>query len=78
MDIWRVLLYLMHVLIQVNKSHLHTSDYDINSIYLGIEPWKVPFPKRKPKHPHVHKPTNKTMTVLHLSDWHVDPLYEVC
>ncbi|KAL7321705.1 hypothetical protein PS15m_001446 [Mucor circinelloides] len=44
--------------------------------YPGIETWKVPFPKKKPKHPHMHKPTNKTMTVLHLSDWHVDPLYE--
>ncbi|CEP15672.1 hypothetical protein [Parasitella parasitica] len=44
--------------------------------YPGIEPWNVSFPKKKPKHPHVHKPTNKTMTVLHLSDWHVDPLYE--
>lgn len=44
--------------------------------YPEITPWKVPFPKRKPKHPYIHKPTNKTISVLHLSDWHVDPQYE--
>ncbi|KAI8982137.1 Metallo-dependent phosphatase-like protein [Mycotypha africana] len=44
--------------------------------YPATEPWKLPFPKLKPENPYMHKRSNKTMTVLHLSDWHVDPQYE--
>lgn len=42
-----------------------------------INPWTVPFPKPKPKYTYRHKRNNKTITVLHLSDWHVDPQYQV-
>ncbi|KAI8387260.1 Metallo-dependent phosphatase-like protein [Blakeslea trispora] len=41
-----------------------------------INPWTVPFPKPKPKYTYHHKRNNKTITVLHLSDWHVDPQYQ--
>ncbi|KAI9474288.1 MAG: Metallo-dependent phosphatase-like protein [Benjaminiella poitrasii] len=44
--------------------------------YPDVKQWKVPFPKHKPKAPYIHRPSNKTMMVLHLSDWHVDPQYE--
>lgn len=44
---------------------------------LEVKPWKVPFPKKKPLYPYIPPPSNKTMNVLHLSDWHIDPLYEV-
>ncbi|KAI7906482.1 Metallo-dependent phosphatase-like protein [Cokeromyces recurvatus] len=44
--------------------------------YPDVKQWKVRFPKPKPTN-HVHyKSSNKTITVLHLSDWHIDPQYE--
>ncbi|RCH85715.1 hypothetical protein CU098_009595 [Rhizopus stolonifer] len=44
--------------------------------YPDVDQWKVPFPKPKPKYTFRHKPSNKTIDVVHLSDWHVDPYYE--
>ncbi|KAI7852477.1 Metallo-dependent phosphatase-like protein [Circinella umbellata] len=44
--------------------------------YPDIEPWTVPFPKPKPEQLPVYTPSGKTFSVLHLSDWHVDPEYE--
>ncbi|SMY28445.1 unnamed protein product [Zymoseptoria tritici ST99CH_1A5] len=35
------------------------------------------FPKPKPKHPKVFKPSGKTVKVLHMSDFHIDPRYKV-
>lgn len=44
---------------------------------IDIIPWDVPFPKPKPRYPYTKKRSYKSMDVLHLSDWHVDPEYEV-
>lgn len=35
------------------------------------------FPKPKPKHAKVHKPSGKRVKVLHMSDFHLDPRYKV-
>ncbi|KAI9253659.1 Metallo-dependent phosphatase-like protein [Helicostylum pulchrum] len=44
--------------------------------YPDIEHWNVPFPKPKPDIlPTLSKSRGKTMTVLQLSDWHIDPDY---
>lgn len=42
-----------------------------------MEEWNVTFPKPKPEHARPPPPSGQELTVLHLSDWHVDPLYEV-
>ncbi|KAI7877878.1 Metallo-dependent phosphatase-like protein [Mucor mucedo] len=44
--------------------------------YPDVIPWDVPFPKPKPRYPYTKKPSYRSMNVLHLSDWHVDPEYE--
>ncbi|KAI8072913.1 Metallo-dependent phosphatase-like protein [Gongronella butleri] len=46
--------------------------------YPEVEPWNITFPKPKPKDYPVPTPSpdDEPLTVLHLSDWHVDPLYE--
>ncbi|KAI8094648.1 Metallo-dependent phosphatase-like protein [Thamnidium elegans] len=44
--------------------------------YPDIEHWNVPFPKPKPDIlPTLSKSRGRTMTVLQLSDWHIDPDY---
>ncbi|GAA5807073.1 hypothetical protein MFLAVUS_000423 [Mucor flavus] len=44
--------------------------------YPDIEHWNVPFPKPKPDIlPTLSKSIGRTMTVLQLSDWHIDPDY---
>lgn len=78
MGILHVRLCLMHVLILVSALHKNMHHQPIiRSIYIDVIPWVVPFPKPKPKYPYERKPTYQTMNVLHLSDWHVDPEYEV-
>ncbi|GAB5593233.1 hypothetical protein Unana1_08133 [Umbelopsis nana] len=44
--------------------------------YPVVEEWNVTFPKPKPEHARPPPPSGQELTVLHLSDWHVDPLYE--
>ena len=44
--------------------------------YPDIEPWTITFPKPKPEQLPEYTPSGKTFSVLHLSDWHVDPEYE--
>ncbi|ORZ01161.1 Metallo-dependent phosphatase-like protein [Syncephalastrum racemosum] len=44
--------------------------------YPEVEPWQVPFPKPKPSHVPERRSSGRTFSVLQLSDWHVDPLYE--
>ncbi|KAJ2955277.1 hypothetical protein NQZ79_g8696 [Umbelopsis isabellina] len=44
--------------------------------YPVVEQWNVTFPKAKPKHVRPPTPSGRELTVLHISDWHVDPLYE--
>ncbi|KAI7874234.1 sphingomyelin phosphodiesterase [Lichtheimia hyalospora FSU 10163] len=47
--------------------------------YPEVDHWDVPFPKPKPINipaPQQSASTDKTFTVLQLSDWHVDPEYE--
>ncbi|KAI8081271.1 Metallo-dependent phosphatase-like protein [Halteromyces radiatus] len=45
--------------------------------YPDLEPWNVTFPKEKPSEPKETPPSGEIMTILQLSDWHVDPHYEV-
>lgn len=47
-----------------------------SKIRTDVMPYNVTFPKDKPKHPKTSKPSNQTISVLHLSDWHLDPQYE--
>ncbi|KAI8148608.1 Metallo-dependent phosphatase-like protein [Fennellomyces sp. T-0311] len=44
--------------------------------YPEVEAWNVTFPKPKPATLPEYKPSGRTFSVLHLSDWHVDPEYE--
>ncbi|CAM0138790.1 unnamed protein product [Umbelopsis sp. WA50703] len=44
--------------------------------YPVVEQWNVTFPKTKPKHVRPPTPSGRELTILHISDWHVDPLYE--
>ncbi|ORZ09835.1 Metallo-dependent phosphatase-like protein [Absidia repens] len=44
--------------------------------YPEVEPWTLDFPKEKPSNPKQFTSTGETMTVLQLSDWHVDPSYQ--
>ena len=46
--------------------------------YPEVEEWQVPFPKPKPTVlPELDKSVGQTFTVLQLSDWHIDPEYQV-
>lgn len=45
-----------------------------------MEEWNVKFPKSKPaiSNNYGAKSDGQTFTVLQLSDWHIDPDYQVC
>jgi hypothetical protein len=47
------------------------------TFYPVVDQWNVTFPKPKPEDARSPPPSGQEITVLHLSDWHVDPLYEV-
>jgi len=54
---------------------LHT-----HALATEVEEWDVEFPKPKPTISHGYGPESEgqTFTVLQLSDWHIDPDYQVC
>lgn len=78
MDIYFVPQLLIHVPILVcnTKSNLNFK-LTRQKKKKDVIPWEVPFPRPKPEHPHAHEPSLQTIDVVHLSDWHVDPEYEV-
>ncbi|ORX59557.1 sphingomyelin phosphodiesterase [Hesseltinella vesiculosa] len=44
--------------------------------YPEVEPFNITFPKPKPDDYPIPEPSGDLLTILHLSDWHVDPEYE--
>lgn len=44
---------------------------------LVVDQWNLTFPSPKPVNAQPPAPSGQEITVLHLSDWHVDPFYEV-
>ncbi|KAL0084755.1 Metallo-dependent phosphatase-like protein [Phycomyces blakesleeanus] len=45
--------------------------------YPAVIPWTVQFPKSKPKNPIVKRSKGQLISVVQLSDWHIDPDYQV-
>jgi hypothetical protein len=67
--------------------HVHQCPFAIDCLYwdadcrnvtlLVVDQWNLTFPSPKPVNAQPPAPSGQEITVLHLSDWHVDPFYEV-
>ncbi|KAI8329539.1 Metallo-dependent phosphatase-like protein [Chlamydoabsidia padenii] len=58
------------------EGHLFCAAVGNSCPYPEVEPWNVTFPKEKPTQVKQWEPSGDVMTVLQLSDWHVDPDYQ--
>jgi sphingomyelin phosphodiesterase len=59
------------------EGHLFCAAVGNSCPYPDVEPYTVTFPKEKPADIKLPEPSGDVMTVLQLSDWHVDPDYQV-
>ncbi|KAG2180399.1 hypothetical protein INT44_003403 [Umbelopsis vinacea] len=71
---------LRHVLRTINVSgkegHIICAATIDSCPYPVVDQWNLTFPSPKPVNAQPPAPSGQEITVLHLSDWHVDPFYE--